>query len=177
MSTTLIAVLLVSGIIITSLIFSFMSNHEIKKKLHKMLITFSELGTQYNLSFTSQELLKQRVIGLDGLNRKLLILWEEAGKYDWMIIDLYEVQSCSVKMKYNRINAGDLNKHPLQDYLESIELEFVFKSGKENALLPFYVSGVNSVFEIGELEEKAKGWEAILSKMLIREERRTSVAI
>jgi hypothetical protein len=177
MSTTLIAVLLVSGIIIISLIFSFMSNQEIKKRMHNMLVTFSELGTQYNLSFTSQELLKQRVIGLDGLNRKLLVLWEDGGRYDWLVIDLHDVQNCAVKMKYSRINAGDLNKHPLQDYLESIELEFVFKSGKESTLLPFYTSGINTVFEIGELEEKAKGWEAILSKMLEREEKRTSIAI
>jgi hypothetical protein len=177
MSTTIIALLLVSGIIVISLIFSFMSNQESKKRMHKMLFTFSELGTQYNLSFTSQEVLKQRIIGLDGLNRKLLLLAEENGKYDWDIIDLNEVKSCTVKMTYSRINAGDLDSKKLADYMENIALEFEFKTGRQNVSLPFYTAALNHIFEMGELEEKAKGWEAMLSKLLIKENSHSGIAI
>ena len=154
-----------------------MSNLEIKKRMHKMLVTFSELGTQYNLSFTSQEVLKHRIIGLDGLNRKLLVLSEIKGKYDWDIIELNEVKSCAVKMTYSMIIAGGLERKKLADYLENIALEFEFKNGKPSISLPFYSAALNPIFEMGELEEKAKGWETMLSKLLVKQDSHSGIAI
>ena len=67
-----------------------MHHLELKKKKEKLFVFFSKLGSLYNLSFTGQEILRDKIIGLDGPRRKLLIVEESLNKYNSIIIDLYE---------------------------------------------------------------------------------------
>jgi hypothetical protein len=94
-----------------------------------MLVFFSNLGATYNLSFTGQDILHDKIIGLDGLRKKVLVVEENEKKYESKIIDLYEVNSCKVKKIYTDINSSNYKKDSVEDYLNSIALEFVFKNG------------------------------------------------
>ena len=131
-----------------------------------MLVFFSRLGATYNLSFTGQEILRDKIIGLDGLRRKVLVVEQQDKKYNSQIIDLYEVETCKMKKIYTAINSDGFKIDRIDDYLNCIALEFDFKTGKDSVAVLFYKDESHSVYEIAELETKTKHWEAMLSKML-----------
>src|SRR5215831_20582139 len=105
-----------------------MANHEIKMRKEKMIVFFDRIGDLYNLSFTGREILHNKVIGLDNVRRKLLVVEENINKYNSTLVDLYKVKTCSIKKIYNAINAGDLIKKKVEDFLHKIELHFDFKN-------------------------------------------------
>jgi uncharacterized pyridoxamine 5'-phosphate oxidase family protein len=131
-----------------------------------MLAFFRTAGTAHNLSFTGQEILRDKVIGLDGPKRKLLIVEENTDEYDTRIIYLDEIVSCKVKKVYAAINSHEYKKNRPEEYLKSIALEFEFRTDQAPVLVVFYKNSVNSIYEIPELEARAKHWATTLSKML-----------
>ena len=134
----------------------------------KLLIDhFSRLGSKHSLAFSSQEILKDGIMGLDGIKRKLLVLSGiKKGTFKESIIDLNEVISCSVKKYYGRIKANGLKKKKLEQYLERMVLHFGFRSEKGTAHIQFYNKTDNDLNELPELEQKAGKWREMLSKML-----------
>jgi hypothetical protein len=151
-----------------------MNKYESKKRREKMLVFFSNLGATYNLSFTGQEILHDKVIGLDGLRKKVLVVEENEKKYDTKIIDLYEVNSCKVRKIYTGINSSNYKKDSVEDYLNSIALEFDFKNGQTPVAVSFYKMENHSIYEMPELETKTKYWETTLSKMLPLKEQKSA---
>lgn len=143
-----------------------MNNYQLKKNNEKMLVFFSNLGATYNLSFTGQEILPDKIIGLDGSRKKILVVEQQEKKYNSHIIDLYEVKTCKVKKIYTAINSDDYEKNKVENYLNSIALEFDFKTEKAPVAVLFYKYGNDSLYEMSNLENKTKHWEAMLSKML-----------
>ena len=166
MSTIIVALIIVFGVIGISAILIYMHNRDLKNKKEKLVFCLSKIGSQRRLCFTSQEELRNTAIGLDGLQRKLLIAEENNGRYDWSIIDLEEVENCSVKKVYDSIDAGGLKRKWVEEYLRTIVLQFNFKNNKASFDLAFYENTVNNIYEMPELEEKARKWQAILSKMV-----------
>jgi hypothetical protein len=140
---------------------------QLKKKKEKLLVFFRRLASLYNLSFTVQEILHDKIIGLDRRRRKLLIVEENHNKYDSNVIDLYEVKACKVKRTYSAINARDFKKNKIEEYLNTIALQFEFKNGNTPVVLAFHKNMTNSVHGIKKVEMKTKHWEAMLSKMLL----------
>lgn len=128
-------------------------------------LELSELGSKFNLAFSSQEVLGNKIIGLDGIKRKLLILEENNGKPDSFIIDLNKVSNISVKKSYKNINAGDLKKKGLQEFLKSIVLQF-FEGRNRSIILPIYEHEMDHISDLPKLEKKAKNWQTLLSKMM-----------
>src|SRR5688572_15493838 len=102
-----------------------------RKIMSRILDHFSKVGSDYNLSFSSQEILQDCVFGLDGLHRKILIIITQNEQYTTNVIDLEEVSSCSVKKTFSPINAGDLKKKNLEQHLQTIVLQF---EGSDNKL-------------------------------------------
>lgn len=136
-----------------------------REAMNKMLKRFSQLATENNLSFSSQEILKDSVIGLDGIQRKILVLITEDDDYSWLIIDLHEVKSCSVKKVFGTINVGDLKDQKLEQFLEKIVLHFE-QHRKPPVEIVFYKNISNHIYQMQELEQKAKHWETVLYKMI-----------
>ncbi len=134
--------------------------------MKQFLKRFSELGTYYDLTFSSQEILQDAAIGLDGIHRKLLVL---AGNYEKtafdQLVDLRNVKACFVKKEYGKIKAGRPDNQ-LEEKLEKISLCFELKSGNPPVEMVFYHHETGDVYQIREMNEKARHWEAILSKML-----------
>ena len=167
MATILVALIVVASIIAIFIILVKMSKKQEKKRLAKMRHHFSQLGSEHHLSFTSQEVLRDRMIGFDGLNRKLLILEETKDHYAENIIDLTEVKNCSVKKAYSNVMAGSVPQRNMDDFLQQIALEFVLKNNTV-VEFPFYKNTAHSIYEIKELEAKAKHWESMLSKLILK---------
>jgi hypothetical protein len=164
MSTILIATILVGLVATICLLLISIHNKHKREAMNKILKHFNHLGTENNLSFSSQEILNHCVLGLDGVNRKILVVTKEYNYYDSFIVDLNEVKICKVKKVYGTINAGDLKDRKLEQYLEKIVLHFELQ-GKPSVEIVFYSNLNNHIYETQELDQRAKLWETILSKM------------
>ncbi len=164
MSTILVAAILVGSVVAICIFLISIHNKHKREAMNHLLNQFSQAGTENNLSFSSQEVLNNSVLGLDGLNRKILVVRKQDHEYTSLIIDLNEVQTCVVKKLYGTIKSDSYKEGKLEQYLEQIVLHFDL-GGKPSVEIVFYKNFENHVYEIMELEQKARRWEVILSKM------------
>jgi hypothetical protein len=167
MSTIIVASIILFGVIGITIIFVYMHNQHLKKKRQVLLFCLNKLAAQHGLSFTSQEVLLNKAIGLHGLQRKLLIVEENNAQYDWNVIDLEEVENCLVKKVYDRIDAGGLKTKRVEEYLRTIVLQFNFNNNNPSFDFILYENTVNSIYEMPALENKARKWQAMFSKMIM----------
>jgi len=128
-----------------------------------MINQLNQLGVENNLTFSSQNIFNGSVIGLDGVNRKMVILQKQGE--DLTFIDLADIRSCSVKKNYRPIQAGELKTKKLHQYLQSIVLHFELYD-KPALEIVFYKYPDNNILDIPALEKKAKQWEGMLSKII-----------
>jgi hypothetical protein len=164
MSTVIVAAIIVGSIVVICLFLISIHNKHKREAMNKLLKHFSQLGTENDLSFSSQEILKDCILGLDGVHRKVLLVKREDGVFSSSIIELNQVKDCSVKKIYGTIKAGDLKSHKLENYLEKIVLHFDVDN-KPPVDIVFYDHFDNHIYETLELDQKARHWETILSKM------------
>jgi hypothetical protein len=164
MSTILVAVILIGSVVTICLLLISIHHKHKREAMNNLLKHFSQLGTENNLNFSSQEVLNNCILGLDGINRKILVVSREDDFYSSFMIDLNEVKTCTVKKVYGTIKVGDLKNHRLDQYLEKIILQFDLDR-KPSVEIVFYKNHDNHIYETQELEQKARHWEAILSKM------------
>ena len=136
----------------------------VKKRTAGMLVLFSRCGTKLGLSFTAQEVLKDGVLGLDGMQRKLLFLKRQGHRYDMKLMDLDEITGIEIRQD-NSINTvepgGDLDPY----HVDVVHLHFNLADGSA-ADVPFYVHLRDDRTELWALLQKAKDWQAVLTKML-----------
>ena len=166
MSTIIVAAIIISVIISISLKLVSINNKQRKKTSTELLNHFSKLGTENKLSFSSQEILENCIIGLDGIQRKLLILKKiDKDENDSILLDLNEVKKCSKKNIYTRVNIGTSKKERFENHLDKIVLDFDFIDNRQPVQILFFEPITNHIFAMLELEQKAKKWETILSQI------------
>jgi len=135
--------------------------------MNQLLKRFRATGEKNNLSFSSQELLTDSILGLDGVGRKILILNKnQNGELEDVVINLDEIKNCSVRKIYGSIRVGELKKRKLNEYLDRIVLHFEFANNKPPVEICFYKHVDHSIYNLSELEQKARHWELIINKML-----------
>lgn len=122
----------------------------------------SELGSKFNLSFSSHMVIGNKILALDGIKKCLLVLETNNESY---IIELDKVASVSVKTIYSSRGSGELNSKGNEAYLNTIELQFEFSNKKGAVCLPFYDCRKDDPQDLPRLERNAKNWQMILSKM------------
>ena len=166
MPTLIVAAILFIAIIIICLLLLSIANQQKNKRMNKVLKHFSRLGTAYNLSFSSQEVLSNVIIGLDGINRKILILESTETTFHDYVIDLNEVKHCSIKKYYGHIKPGGLKNHHMESFLEKICLHFEFLNGRESKEIVFYNHMDNHTYQLSVLQQKALNWKDSFEKML-----------
>jgi hypothetical protein len=162
MSTLIVAFIIVGSVTAICYLLISIHNKNKRKALSRQLSNFSLQGTNHNLSFSSQEILQDCVIGLDGVNRKIMLVHTN-NHDDCRIINLNNVKSCSVQKLYGMSGSGNSNKK-LEKYLERITLRLELVNGQPVEIL-FYNNLENHIYEITELEQKARQWETMLAKM------------
>ena len=100
----------------------------------------SKLGSVFNLSFSSHEMLDEKIFGVDGIQRKVLVVEEKNGSNSSYIIELDKVKSISVKSVYASNMPDKLRTKRLQEFLKTMHLQFEFDDGREAIALPFFES-------------------------------------
>ena len=168
MSTIITALLIVIGAICIPLIFVLINNRKTRNLNKKYLNLFSKEGSKHGLSFSSQQLLRNKMIGLDDTKETILVFdFENAGNI--IRIPLATVKNCTVEKEYDSILIGREKKAKIEPHLKSIDLEFAFKNSDEPVSVSFYNSDINSIYEMSELKAKAETWEAVVSKMIFKD--------
>jgi hypothetical protein len=124
------------------------------------------------LSFTSQEVLRGVVFGLDGIKRQMLVV-EKIGDNDFRstLIHLDDVRKCITWQVYAATNdeKASVEKRGALPSRIILSLEL---TGRPAFSLVFYASHVNSPGDLLPLEKKAWHWEVILSKMAMPAQKR-----
>jgi hypothetical protein len=125
----------------------------------------SELGSRFNLSFTSQLVFGNKIIALDGVKRSLLVFETNKELNQAYVIELNKVAAITLKKIYGSIRPGELQKKRMEEFLKKIDLQFEYKGKNETIVLPFYDSETDDRRYLPKLERNAKNWQMILSKM------------
>ena len=129
-------------------------------------LQFSELGTKFNMSFSSHVILGNKIIGLDGIKKRLLVSEINNGHSKYYIIELDKVKTISVKKCYSSIQPGELNRRKFEEFLKTIHLLFEYKNEADTIVLPFYENEIDNIDDLPKLERNARNWQLILSKMI-----------
>lgn len=125
----------------------------------------SELGSKFNLSFSSYLELGNKVIALDGLKKCLLVFEINQGIKKPFIIELSKVSVVTVKKCNGNIRPGQVKEKENEAFLKSIDLEF--KYGRdETIIISFYDCKTDRISDLSKLERNANNWQMILSKMI-----------
>ncbi|MEP7143110.1 MAG: hypothetical protein ABI707_09585 [Ferruginibacter sp.] len=166
MPTVAFSLIIVFFVVFLFIGFTYINNRQKKKTTAMLLSQLSKTGARNNFSFSSHELLNDSILGLDAMRLKLLILQQSYGdSYEWNIIDLEMVKNCSVKKIYKPFLEGNSREKKIENYLDKIVLHFEFTDNRESREVNFYRHITNSIFEMRELEQKAKKWESLLLQM------------
>lgn len=123
----------------------------------------SELGTKFDLAFSSHMVIGNKLLALDGIKKSLLVLETNNESY---IIELNKIVSVSVKKIYSSIGPGALNNIEKEEFLNTIELQFEYSNKEGTVCLPFYNCKKDDPQNLPRLERNAKNWQMILSKMV-----------
>ena len=166
MSHIAVVAILIGMMTVICLLLVLFYNEQKRKTMNQISLRFSRTGSENNLSFSSQEILKDCVFGLDGLNRKILLIRRSNEQYTTTVINLDEIRACSVKKLFGPINVGDLKNKKLEQHLQKIVLHFEFKDSKLPIDVPFFDHIENSIYQLSEMDRKARYWQTMLSKMI-----------
>jgi len=166
MSILVVAFALICFVVLVTVLFIAVEKRKTDARMNQFINRLKELGSLNNLEFTSQEMLKGIAIGLDGRQRKVLVLMgNHETTFSYRLFNVNDVAICEVKHEYNTVNLGLKNDKTDRD-LEKIILRFEMKGTQESVEVDFYNIRTSDVYEIKESAEKAKRWEALLAEML-----------
>ena len=126
----------------------------------------SELGSRYNLSFSSQLVLRNRIIAVDGVKKTLLMLETGKGTDQPLLIDLNKVRTVAVRKSYGTIKHGELKNKGIEEFLDTIELQFHLRDKSGTIDLPVYNREIDDKADRKRLDKNAKNWQRMLSKMI-----------
>lgn len=164
MSTLIVSLVIIGFIILLIMGFVFLNKRNRKAKEQKYVDLFNKTGESYGLSFSSQEILRNKIIGLDGINRKFVVVNENEKS---RVINLDDIKKCSMEKHLESYSRADEKSSGYEMFVKTIGLKFEFKMKKDSETIIFYDILLNPSVEEKLMESKAKDWETILSKMLI----------
>lgn len=116
------------------------------------------------LPFLIQKKIKGGLMALDTRKNKLLFLKKVNNKPSSVIIDLKDLQQCTINKEYEGISAGELKHKRLSAFLKNIFLDLHFTNSKIR--LPFYEQQQDKDIDIEQVENEAVKWRSIIEKTL-----------
>lgn len=137
-----------------------------KKKMESLIRKLNMEGAANHLTFCSQEILQNKVLGIDGVHKKIMILEKKKDGYYSSIISLDEVCDCKLVTQSGSIENGNLKKRISESRPVSLELQFDFNNHIQPASIVFSNGIQNSKKEFAFLKAKAEYWCIMFSKML-----------
>ena len=136
-----------------------------KRKKERLFRQLSREGATNGLIFCSQEILENKVNGIDGIHRKILILERRKHTYQTSLISLDEVQHCQL-VSDETVLIEDCRNLGQQIKSGVLELRFEFNNHRQSASIIFANGLTNSKRELALLRAKAEYWSVMFSKML-----------
>ncbi len=165
MSTFLTAAIVIAGTMAIVWLLIIINKKNNRNKTALLLDTFNRQAAAQGISLSGQEILNDHIIGLDGLRQEVLVYnFDEAPIFTSIVLD--EVKECTVLKEFETVSYGSSKKIVEELELRYIFLQFKYKHKAPDFFIPFYNSRINSIYEKAPLEEKAKQWQLLLSKML-----------
>ncbi|MGN6802269.1 MAG: hypothetical protein ACTHJN_10200 [Ginsengibacter sp.] len=137
-----------------------------KKKKETMCRMLCREGAANGLVFCSQEIFQDKVMGFDGIHRKILVLEKDKRSYNASIIALDEVHHCQLVTPEGTFEAEDCRHDKGNIYSGKIELQFQFNDYHKRASISLADGLIKSKRELALLSEKAQYWCVMFSKML-----------
>lgn len=137
-----------------------------KRKNESLCRNLSRQGAANNLTFCSQDILQNKVIGFDGIHRKIMILEKKKDGYYSSIISLDEVHDCQLVTSQGLINNSNFKRVAGVNHPATLELQFEFNNHIQTASIIFSNGIANSKKEFAFLKAKAEYWRIMFSKML-----------
>lgn len=138
----------------------------VRKKKVKLLRHLSNEGAANNLVFCSQEIFRNRVIGIDGIHRKIMLIEENNRDFHSSIISLDDVNGCQLVTKRNSQTQENLKNKPGETEAATVEIRFEFNNHSKPAFITFGDGLIYSRKELEFLKAKAEYWCIMFSKML-----------
>lgn len=134
--------------------------------MEHLLRKLSKEGAANHFTFCSQEILQNKVIGVDGIHRKIMIIEKKKEGYYSSIISLDEVHDCQLINNSEPINRGQLEKDGGDASCNKLELRFDLINHTQPISIIFSNGIINSKREFAFLKAKAEFWCVMFSKML-----------
>ena len=163
---TIIFILFTSGLLFYISV-SFISGFA-KKKTQLLVRKLCQQSADQNLILCSQEIFENKVMGFDGIHRKILILEKIKNIYQTSIISLDDVHDCRLITKHDSPK-GQMNTANKRSQDTTPELLFEFNDHSQPAIITFGNGAINSGNDIAFLKAKAEYWCTIFSKMINRQ--------
>ncbi len=139
-----------------------------QKEIYRFLQEFDRISSSCNLSLSSREILDNAILGLDGQQRKLLLLKKKNGaKAVAKLIDLDEVQTCVLQKHYTAYPSA-VKERKKDQRLRKLSLHLQLDDEATEEII-FYSDALNCPKQLTRLANKARHWEVMLGKLLVPE--------
>lgn len=167
MSTVLVAAIIIAIAVVPAAVFIRLHKRREKKRIESPIARFNNAGVEHNLFFTHQEMLKDKILGLDATNQALLLFQFDATHTE-TVIDLADVETCTVYRKYDRFGTSGNKEAKADPVLAGMGLQVALSNGDAPLPIAFYDHRVNGIYEIPELEKTAKEWKGLVAQQAPR---------
>lgn len=122
-------------------------------------------------SFSKHEILGNLSLSLDSIRRKLMVSRIGNKFMEILHIPLNVTKLISIKKVYSNIRVGQLRSRKLEEFLETIYLQFEFTDGRNTIHLPVFDRSTNHIRELPEIEKKVNYWQDLLSEMRLMKDK------
>lgn len=129
---------------------------------------FRKLGFQLHLAISHCEMLGAFLMGLD-LEKRKLVIADYKNKINYLhTVEIDALKSISITKEYNAIRPGELKVKKMNDFIKSIQIQMIFRDGRESIVLPVYRSSGTGSWEIHQIDLKITKWCNMLSGMVYK---------
>src|SRR5687768_10897019 len=108
-----------------------------RKKLDSILL-INRIAKERRFVFRYQQLFPGKAIALDIKKKKLVYINIGLCNQSCLIINMKDIDRCSIKKVYNTVKRGDLTEGNLNEFLKSIVLRLRFKDSTDDLSIPFF---------------------------------------
>ncbi|MDP4186080.1 MAG: hypothetical protein Q8862_13100 [Bacteroidota bacterium] len=137
--------------------------YSVKQKERKLKNAFLSAINENNLIIAKHESWKNKIIGIDNTNDKLLFIHLAADQIKEDLVDLNQISYCTIR--HSGIKNYKEGSH--SNTSDKLELSLISKDKKvEDINIPFFDLNSNNPFELKSMQDKAGEWQKLIEKKL-----------
>ena len=134
------------------------------KRRKQLLADLKKICLHFKLNFSKVEVLRATAFALDSAKKKLLLINQNDSFFK--TIDLRNVEACTIKVDYGRIDAGDLDEKTMNNFIDKVELQISHIDPMTSVNIGFYDTEEDNTSELQELIDKPNNWKDKITAML-----------